>query len=576
MGYVAARDIMNAGLRAPLYMYQPVAHMGGTLANGFFMIPFAAIFRNPAIALNALSLMWSLATLALLFCFLRTFFGYLAAILACVFYIFAPMPILRYSLILDGTHYQSVSLILAVAWLFYRIIFEHRNGSIDFWWFGLLCGFSAFFSYGNFLAIAVCLCMYALSAGRPRVNLKQASVFSLSALAGLSPWAYYNFHNNWAGLLVKAEQNTGSMHFLGGISSRFRLSDVLSADFIYDGSSGVAGALPDSLSRFLSLLYYIILAAALCYALLRWRRRGAGMPKETFFILYILLFTVAFISSLFLLKWSYIIFITLSGIVLAALLVRDLWLQRGIFLKASGHCIFIVLIGVGMISMGRCVARDRPVHVRIKEPMLDNAFVQAVSRNIAWGYLRGGPESEVVRRSAYIGAPFKPLFYNLLGYYIYSAGNDVFLHSGPDKVVPAAYVPNFYEGIGAGAVRRFGILSRGKKVDHALLSLLPGLLSAAIPQGDFKRLYLGVGAYIGRIWSYPAIEIDRMAECIPSEYREYFLTGIGKGYAAKCVCCPSAFSPAAKKEDALIYQKGLEMFIKENYPVDKGMSVNND
>jgi hypothetical protein len=194
---VVAKEIIG-GARLPLFDYQYLTYSGGTLVVGLLAVPFFLLFGPNYFALKMVPLLFSAATLAVLFLFAWKYFNKRMALIAAFLYIFSSSPWGAFTLFL-GFHVESLLFTLLASYLVYGIIFNAEGGRLRYFLLGALAGFAVYFSY-TFVITAVALVTIWLIHD-PRLFYKREFVFLLmGTVLGFSPWIFYNLGCDFKGL----------------------------------------------------------------------------------------------------------------------------------------------------------------------------------------------------------------------------------------------------------------------------------------------------------------------------------------------------------------------------------------
>ncbi|OGL49482.1 MAG: hypothetical protein A3C43_03025 [Candidatus Schekmanbacteria bacterium RIFCSPHIGHO2_02_FULL_38_11] len=203
-----AMEILQ-GLNLPLLDYQYTPHNGGTIVVGVLAAVFFKLFGNSYFSLKLVALLFS--TLSLIFCLilLNLYFSRRTAIIAGLFFLFSPSTYTESTLIAWGAHAESISLSMFTILIFYEIFFSgksyylgnQKKSYLLFIAFGLSCGFSLYFAYITLYCLISCLFFWYLF-DKMFFLKKYFLIFSVSFLAGFSPWLYYNWINSFKGMNI--------------------------------------------------------------------------------------------------------------------------------------------------------------------------------------------------------------------------------------------------------------------------------------------------------------------------------------------------------------------------------------
>jgi len=161
----------------------------------------AALFRllEPSIfTLKLVALGFSTLTLALLFETVRRFFGTRAATIAGASYVAGPPLVAYWSLVVMGSHGESVALSLLQILIFLGIVSGEWRNPRGFFAFGLASGLGLWFCYTAGLSALACAISWFALERLPRPRELFAAV--LGGALGLLPWLVYNASHGFAGL----------------------------------------------------------------------------------------------------------------------------------------------------------------------------------------------------------------------------------------------------------------------------------------------------------------------------------------------------------------------------------------
>ena len=191
------KDIVSGKVKMPLYDYQAYPHSGGTLVSGILTAPFFFLFGPSLISLKLLSLLFSLGTLILWYKFLDEYFSRSIALLFSVFFILAPPFYSKVSLIAWGNHCESNFFTIIAIILFFKIIYADKKSNpmknSYFLLFGLLSGFSIYFSYISLITIITLFALWFIW-DKGFFLKKSFFIYLAGSFAGFSPWIGYNLY----------------------------------------------------------------------------------------------------------------------------------------------------------------------------------------------------------------------------------------------------------------------------------------------------------------------------------------------------------------------------------------------
>lgn len=202
-----AKEILQ-GPKVSLFDYQADPYDGGSLVVGFLTAPFFLIFGPSLFALKLVPLLFSLASLALLFLFLVRFFDSQSAVIACLLFILAPPGFTGASLGAVGSQTESIFFSIGMLYCFYRFLYEKRPWLIWLALFGFVSGVGCWFTSMTAITLLACLTSWFLM-DRRFLFSKKLAIFSAAFSVGLLPFIAYNLTHNYAGIRFIAEIFTG-------------------------------------------------------------------------------------------------------------------------------------------------------------------------------------------------------------------------------------------------------------------------------------------------------------------------------------------------------------------------------
>lgn len=363
--WMAASDWLGAA--APtLSSVQADHYQGGSLVMIALAKPVLA-FGDSLLSLKAPALLFSSATLILLYTLGRRFFGAGAARIAAAAYLAGP-PLVAYLGVLSmGSHGESVAFSLAALWLFLRLL-EGEPRSRSWLAFGLVNGLGIWFCPTVALTTLACVATWGLLRPPPRTAEWAAAAGGL--VLGLAPWLAYNLAHDFAGLRRPLEvfglRPLADPWLSPGVVEK---ATGLFRDALPGGWLDPASDLTPSLLRAFVLLGFSIPAVAAGVASLRRARaalRGWGQPArdpgqtaarlELVFLVYGAVLLATYLLSSYVIErgdtWSFRLFAPLGVIVLTPLSIgfarglrdpaRRKWaaLGCGLWLLAIGTATF--------------------------------------------------------------------------------------------------------------------------------------------------------------------------------------------------------------------------------------------
>lgn len=308
-----AKEIIR-GPAMPLFEYADNYRWGG-LVIGTLAAPFFILFGESLIVLRSVAMLFSLATLILLYVFLYKFFDKKTAVLTALLFILSPPNYTKMSLICWGSYTEINFFSILAIYVFYRIFFireiKPRQVLINqllYALFGIIAGFALFYDYLILPTLFSCI-LFWFVLDRRFFFKKNFYIFLGSFIIGFSPWFYYNLTHNWQGLFTIYDQSILKWYmknnFAGSLIrlKNFFISDIPSY-FSFKNIFFINGG-------FISLLCYLIFLVSLVSLLWLNRRsifkivlglipldrfkvsRG-DISRESFLIIYPIIFSVIY------------------------------------------------------------------------------------------------------------------------------------------------------------------------------------------------------------------------------------------------------------------------------------------
>ncbi len=291
--------------RLPLFSCLDRYRWGGVV-TGILAVPFFLLFGDSLIALRSLLLLYSLATLVVLYLFLYEFFSKRTAVIASLLFILSPPNYTRLSYVATGSYSELNFLALLTIFVFFKIFFTRspRVPGYLFALLGFLCGFGLLFDYPFLFTLVCCLLFWFIFDARLFLK-KHLYVFLILFLIGFSPWFVYNIAYRWNGLFVIHGRSIWQLftgNSLGKSLGQFRNLLLIDIPGYFDFRDffSVKGA-------YLSYLYYSVFVLSFIYV--SWRHRRPllmslsrivtfshpgvslrSLPGDVFLIVYCVLF----------------------------------------------------------------------------------------------------------------------------------------------------------------------------------------------------------------------------------------------------------------------------------------------
>lgn len=207
---VLAKEVMK-GPALPLFEYQYLPYSGGTLVVGLLAIPFFMLLGPNYFALKLVPFFFSGATLAVLFLFAYKFFGRRAAVITALLYLFSSTAWGGFNFFL-GFHTESLLFTFLAVYLFYEIVFNHKQTLGRYLLFGIIAGFGTYFSYTLLVALAALFLVWFIH-NRKLFKEKGYYIFCAGFLIGFVPWLIYNFSYHFRGVTDVASQLFQGKHY---------------------------------------------------------------------------------------------------------------------------------------------------------------------------------------------------------------------------------------------------------------------------------------------------------------------------------------------------------------------------
>ncbi len=185
------------GSSPPLLDLQADHYQGGSLVVIALGLPVFALLGESTAALKAVALLFSGATLALLYALHRRYFGATSARLAGAAYVALPAAPAYWSLVVLGSYAESLLASVAQLALFLGLLSGRRSAGR---WlaFGLLSGLGIWLCYASALSLAACALTWLWLERLPRP--RELALAAAGAALGLVPWLVYNLRSGFAGL----------------------------------------------------------------------------------------------------------------------------------------------------------------------------------------------------------------------------------------------------------------------------------------------------------------------------------------------------------------------------------------
>jgi hypothetical protein len=194
MGTLA--ELTIRGVAFPLRFYYDNA--AGQILAGYMSVPSFLVFGPNYLALKLVPFVLGVATLVLLYGFLRANFGRRAASIGAFLFALGPPTLVKYSVICSGNHFENLFFSLLAVACFYRLHAEPENRARLFA-SGLSAGFALFVFLGALIPIGILAGMHVGLRGARRA-LRDLPIAIGGFVLGLLPLVVLNVATNARGL----------------------------------------------------------------------------------------------------------------------------------------------------------------------------------------------------------------------------------------------------------------------------------------------------------------------------------------------------------------------------------------
>ncbi len=192
------REVIN-GLKMPLLDYQADHYSGGSLLVGAASAPFFLLFGPSLFSLKLSPLLFALMTLLVLWNFMKRNFGFSAAVLAALLFVFAPPSFVRLSLVAMGFHSESI-LFTILSFHFFYVYFYGGRKPLFLFLFGVASGLGFWFCHIAIIAPFSCILAWLVQDSRSLSSRRNVMTLGMGGLVGLAPWIFYNLTHGFEGL----------------------------------------------------------------------------------------------------------------------------------------------------------------------------------------------------------------------------------------------------------------------------------------------------------------------------------------------------------------------------------------
>ncbi len=252
------REIIE-GLKMPIWDYQADHYSGGSVLAGLAAVPFFLLFGPTMFSLKLAPLLFAAGTLVLMMIFLKRYFSYEAALLAGLFFTFAPPSFVQLSLVAMGFHSESILFSAFTLLCFYRYFYEGRSDR-DLFLFGFSIGLGFWFTHITIITAVSCMAAWLIQDPRSLFERRSKKFFIIGGLIGLLPWFFYNVTHRLEGigfivktlLHINTGGNDGSPSAFGFDFKRLwqLVFEALPMSFGFNAFHNIPG-------RVLGLVYYL-------------------------------------------------------------------------------------------------------------------------------------------------------------------------------------------------------------------------------------------------------------------------------------------------------------------------------
>ena len=194
----AAVHELRSGHAQPLLEYQADHYQGASLVGIVLAVALSGLAGDTAWTLKLAALVFSSATLVALYALSRRFLGRDVAVIAALGYLAGPPLVAFWGVVLMGFHSESALASLLQLYAFLALLTGRWRGALGWLGFGAIGGLSFWFTPTTGLALAACALSWLLL--RPPPGRRELLAAGAGLAVGLTPWALYNLHYDYAGL----------------------------------------------------------------------------------------------------------------------------------------------------------------------------------------------------------------------------------------------------------------------------------------------------------------------------------------------------------------------------------------
>jgi 4-amino-4-deoxy-L-arabinose transferase-like glycosyltransferase len=302
---IAASEIL-AGPVQPLFEYQADHYQGGSLVMIWLVMGVFLLFGEGAVAGKLSALLFSTASLCMLYILGRKVFGRTTGLVAALAYLAGPPLVAYWGLTVMGFHGESTLFSLVEILIFFEIRAGRWRTPAGWGLLGLVAGLGLWFCYTSGLTLIACGVAWLLLEGLPRP--REIASATVGGMLGLVPWLVYNLRHEFLGL-TRVFQLFGVGNPIDPWVAQGPLEkavSLFSRDFPVGLITPYPEALPDDLGSVLRIAGAVPLAVALVWS--AWRVGGLlrressdreARRRELVFVVYGLVFLGVFLGSRF-------------------------------------------------------------------------------------------------------------------------------------------------------------------------------------------------------------------------------------------------------------------------------------
>jgi hypothetical protein len=189
---------LRSGPVQPLLEYQADHYQGASLVGILLAFTLSGLVGDTVWAIKLAALVFSSATLVVLYALSRRFLGRDVAAIAALGYLAGPPLVAYWGVVLMGFHSESALASLLQLYAFLALLTGRWRGAPGWLVFGALGGLSFWFTPTAGLALAACALSWLLL--RPPPGRRELLAAGVGLAVGLTPWAFYNLNYDFAGL----------------------------------------------------------------------------------------------------------------------------------------------------------------------------------------------------------------------------------------------------------------------------------------------------------------------------------------------------------------------------------------